>query len=52
MTHGLGVRDAHKDRYMSKPRRKKYRKAQRHKNRDARKNCKGLRRKEVVPAKS
>lgn len=27
-------------------------KAQRHKNRDARKNCKGLRRKEVVPAKS
>ena len=33
MTHGLGVRDAHKDRYMSKPRRKKYRKAQRHKKR-------------------
>lgn len=27
-------------------------KAQRHKNRDARRNCKGLRTKEVVPAKS
>ena len=33
MTHGLGVRDVHKDRNMSKTRGKKYRKAQRHKNR-------------------